>query len=227
VPALPIHPAGPAATVHTDDNVSTITFVTAYAKDERRQLADLLLRLGPDQPTLCEGWTTRDLAAHIVVRERRPDAALRGHVEHVRLAKAAQPYPAVVHELRTPPWWSPVSNPLTDGFANTAELFIHHEDCRRAQPDWAPRELDPGEERALWRSTRLLGAIALRRLGVPVTVRATGVGSFSVGRDPQVTIAGPAGELALFLSGRQRAARVEVTGSEADAERVRKARLGI
>ena len=25
-------------------------------------------------PPLCEGWTTRDLAAHLVVRERRPDA---------------------------------------------------------------------------------------------------------------------------------------------------------
>ena len=30
---------------------------------------------GPDGPTLCEGWQTRDLAAHLVLRERRPDAA--------------------------------------------------------------------------------------------------------------------------------------------------------
>ena len=30
----------------------------------------------PDAPTLCEGWKTRDLAAHLVVRERRPDATL-------------------------------------------------------------------------------------------------------------------------------------------------------
>ena len=208
--------------------------MTAYAKDERRQLADLLLRLGPDEPTLCAGWTTRDLAAHIVVRERRPDASagqlvrpLREHGEQVRLAKAAEPYPTIVHELRTPPWWSPVSNPLVDELTNTAEMFIHHEDVRRGTPGWEPRALDPGLERALWRAARFTGKVALRRLAVPVTVRATGLGSFTVGDDPQVTITGPAGELALFLSGRQGAARVEVTGPADLAERLRTARLGI
>ena len=64
-----------------------------YARRNAQQLADLLLQLGPDAPTLCAGWTTRDLAAHLVVRERRPDAMvgvlippLAGHAEHVRLA---------------------------------------------------------------------------------------------------------------------------------------------
>ncbi len=213
--------------------MSTITFVTAYAKHERRQLADLLLQLGPDAPTLNEGWTTRDLAAHIVVRDRRPDAMagqvlppLRGHGEHVRLAKAAEPYPTIVHELRTPPWWSPLSNPLTDELFNTGEFFIHHEDCRRAGEGWEPRRLDPGEERMLWRAAQLTGRLGLRRLGVPVTVRATGLGSFTIGDDPQVTLEGPAGELALFLSGRQRAARVSLTGPADATERLRKARLG-
>ena len=229
VPALPIHPAG----VHTRDNVSTITFVTAYDKLERRQLADLLERLGPDAPTLCAGWTTRDLAAHLVVRERRPDAILsgllpplRGHGEHVRLAKAAQPYPTVLHELRTPPVWSPLSNPLTGGLVNTGEFFIHHEDVRRGTPGWEPRELDLEEERALWRLATFTGRIGLRRLGVPATVRADGFGTFTVGTDPQVTLAGRPGELALFLSGRQRAARVEVAGPAAAADRLRTARLG-
>jgi uncharacterized protein (TIGR03085 family) len=214
--------------------VSTITFVTDYAKQERRQLADLLLTLGPDQPTLCEGWTTRDLAAHIVVRERRPDAMaaqllppLRAHGEHVRLAKAAEPYPTIVHEMRTPPVWSPVSNPLTDELANTGEFFIHHEDVRRAADGWEPRTLEPGEERALWRAAKLTGRLGLRRLGIPVTVRATGLDSFTVGENPQVTIDGAAGELALFLSGRQRAARVEITGPADLAERLRTARLGL
>jgi uncharacterized protein (TIGR03083 family) len=44
--------------------------VSDYAKRERVLFADLLARVGPDEPTLCAGWTTRDLAAHIVVRER-------------------------------------------------------------------------------------------------------------------------------------------------------------
>ena len=36
------------------------------------ELSDLLDDLGPDQPTLCEGWTTSAMAAHLVVRERQP-----------------------------------------------------------------------------------------------------------------------------------------------------------
>ena len=37
-------------------------------------MVGIMRAVGPDAPTLCEGWTTRDLAAHLVVRERRPDA---------------------------------------------------------------------------------------------------------------------------------------------------------
>ena len=44
------------------------------AKSERAALADLFVTLGPDQPTLCEGWDTKDLLVHLLVRERRPDA---------------------------------------------------------------------------------------------------------------------------------------------------------
>src|SRR5205823_1816728 len=39
---------------------------------ERREMCDLMLELGPEAPTLCEGWTAFDLAAHLVVRERNP-----------------------------------------------------------------------------------------------------------------------------------------------------------
>ena len=112
--------------------------MTDYARRERAALADLLLVTGPDAPTLCTGWLARDLAAHVVVRERRPDASaarmlppLRSYGEKVRLAKAAEPYEKVVDEVRNPPWWSPVSNRVTDELANGLELFIHHEDLRR------------------------------------------------------------------------------------------------
>ena len=122
--------------------MSTITYVTDLARRERSALADLLENLGPDQPTLCEGWTTRDLAAHVVVRDRRPDATigmlippLREHGERVRLAQAAKPYEVTLAALRTPPNWSLVSNPLVEGLTNSGEFFIHHEDARRAQAD--------------------------------------------------------------------------------------------
>ncbi|MFI5492088.1 TIGR03085 family metal-binding protein [Actinoplanes sp. NPDC051859] len=193
-----------------------------YARTERAQLADLLLQLGPDAPTMCEGWTTRDLAAHLVVRERRPDAMvgalvppLAGHTEHVRQSAAARQYADVLHDVRNPPWWSPLSNPLTDELANTVEFFIHHEDVRRAQPDWAPRELVPGHQAAIWKAAKLTGRLTLRGFGKPVRVRAPGYGEFQVANgEPAAVLTGDPGELALFLSGRQQVARVDVTGDE-------------
>ncbi|GAA3336758.1 TIGR03085 family metal-binding protein [Amorphoplanes nipponensis] len=209
--------------------------MTDYARVERRQLADLLLQVGPDRPTVNEGWTTRDLAAHLVVRDRRPDAMigvlippLAGHGEHVRRAKAAQPYPQVVQEVRTPPWWSPVSNPLVDALSNTVEFFIHHEDVRRATPGFTRRELEPGEQRALWSATKLTARLALRRAGLPVRIEAPGFGTLRVGAgEPVVTLTGEPGELALFVSGRQRVAQVEVTGAPAAVERLNTARIGL
>jgi len=208
--------------------------MTDFARLERLALADLSLRLGPDAPTLCAGWTTRDLAAHIVVRDRRPDLMaelllppLRGHGERLRTAKAAQPYESVLAEVRTPPPWSLISNRLTDELFNTVEFFIHHEDVRRGGPDWEPRTLDPEHERAIWRTTRLTARIGLRRLGLPARVHADGLEPFEVGENPQVSLSGPAGELALFLSGRQRAARVALDGPSDVVERLRRARLGI
>ena len=45
------------------------------ASRERAALVTTMRAVGPDAPTLCGDWTTRDLAAHLVLRERRPDAA--------------------------------------------------------------------------------------------------------------------------------------------------------
>ncbi|MET3426105.1 uncharacterized protein (TIGR03085 family) [Actinoplanes tereljensis] len=206
--------------------------MTAFAKSERHQLADLLLRLGPDEPTLCAGWTTRDLAAHLVVRERRPDSAigmlvppLRARGENIRLAKAAEPFERIVEQVRNPPWWSPVSNPLTDELANGGEFFVHHEDVRRGTDGWEPRVLGAEQAAVLWRNARFAGRMALRRAKIPArVVESSGLGEFTVGDNPQVTLRGSAGELALFLFGRQRAARVQIDGP---AERIRQARLGL
>jgi uncharacterized protein (TIGR03085 family) len=236
-PALHHHPAEPTAVVYTRDVVSTITYVTDFARRERLALADLLADLGPDQPTLCSGWTTADLAAHLVVRERRPDGsaglvigALAAHGERVRLAQRAKPYATTLSELRNPPWWSPVSNPLVDRLANTGEFFIHHEDVRRARPGWEPRPLAAEDAAALWRQARFRARLALRRLGVPIRVRADGFGELTVSggetAPPDETVlSGTPGELTLFLAGRKDAARVTLAGPA--AEKVRAARLNI
>jgi uncharacterized protein (TIGR03083 family) len=50
------------------------TAAPTLARAERAALCDLFDEVGPDAPTLCAGWTTRDLAAHLVIRERRADA---------------------------------------------------------------------------------------------------------------------------------------------------------
>ncbi|MEV0426704.1 TIGR03085 family metal-binding protein [Micromonospora sp. NPDC050495] len=205
-----------------------------YARSEREALADLLLDLGPEAPTINDGWTTRDLAAHLVVRERRPDAAggivlppLRRYGEAVRRRLAAGPYPELVARVRRPPRWSPVSNPLTDELVNTLEFFIHHEDVRRAQSGWRPRDLPAGLNAALWRRGALLARTALRRFPADLLVQAPGFGERKVGRGGErLRLVGAPGELVLFLSGRQRVARVQVDGPAAPAERLRSAPLG-
>jgi uncharacterized protein (TIGR03085 family) len=209
--------------------------MTRYAQAERRSLAELLRDLGPDAPTLCTGWTTRDLAAHLVVRERRPDAAaglvvrpLRGHGERVRSRTATTGYPELVDQVRRAPWWSPISNPLVDEAVNGLEFFIHHEDVRRAQPNWQPRQLPADQQAALWRRATGVAKLTLRRFRAAVLLQAPGYGEARAGAGgARVRLIGAPGELVLFLSGRQRAARVQVDGPPDVAEKLRAARLGL
>lgn len=147
---------------------------TNYSRAERVALCDLLEQLGPDAPTLCEGWTTYDLAAHLVARERRPDSGpgllfkpLAGWTEKVRQQQKDHPYPQLLHLIRSgPPPWSPFGMlPSIDAVANTVEFLVHHEDVRRAQPGWEPRDLEPAFEEVLWQ--RLRGAARLLFRGCP------------------------------------------------------------
>lgn len=142
--------------------------MSTHAKRERLLLADLLEAEGPDAPTLCEGWNTRDLAAHVVVRERRADAAgglllkqLAPRLERVQAEFAEKPYEELIQLIRTgPPRFSPFALKQIDEASNTVEFYVHTEDVRRAQPDWTPRPLDPVFQDALWsrleRTARLM-----------------------------------------------------------------------
>lgn len=207
----------------------------SVARLERAALCDLLDDIGPDQPTLCAGWTTRDLAAHLVVRERRPDAAagimlkpLAAHMERVRAATALRAYGSLVETLRTPPPWSLGAFGPLDRATNTLEFFIHHEDVRRAAPDWKPRPLSREYGRALWAYVPGAARLALRRLTFGVELTAPGHGTATVGHGAvQAHLTGDPGELALFLSGRQRVADVELTGPDELTAKLRKARLGL
>ena len=135
--------------------------MSTHAKRERLLLADLLEAAGPEARTLCDGWRTRDLAAHVVVRERRADAAggivlgvLKNRLERVQAEFAAKPYEELIQLIRTgPPRMSPFGLKQLDEAANTVEFYIHAEDVRRAQPDWSRRDLDPVFADVLWSRT--------------------------------------------------------------------------
>jgi uncharacterized protein (TIGR03085 family) len=198
-----------------------------HARRERQELAELMLSTGPDAPTLCEGWTTRDLAAHLVIREARPDAAVgivlppfAGWTERVQRATAVgQSYPELVRKVRTgPPTLSVFSVPGADGLANLLEYVVHHEDVLRAQPGWEPRVLAPDLADELWGRLRQMSRLMYLRMPVGVTlVRTDGAGGSVVAHkgDPMVTMSGTALELLMRTYGR-REVRVEMAG-EADA----------
>lgn len=207
--------------------------MSGLARQERQALCDLFLEVGPDAPTLCEGWQARDLAAHLVVRERRPDAAagivlpaLAGYLDRVqRSVRDGRSWPELVDRVRTgpPAPLRPVDDPL-----NTAELFVHHEDVRRAAPGWEPRTLPPGLDRALWSRTRMMARAAGRRAGVGLVVDAPGFGRVTARQgEPSATVSGAPGELLLYLFGRKDAARVTVGGDPSAIERLAAADLGL
>ncbi|MGW0993811.1 TIGR03085 family metal-binding protein [Streptomyces sp. NPDC002523] len=199
--------------------------MSTFAKRERLLLADLLETMGPEAPTLCEGWTTRDLAAHVVVRERRPDAAggllvkqLAPRLDRVMAEFTAKPYEELLQLIRTgPPRFSPFALKQVDEASNTVEFYVHTEDVRRAQPDWSPRELDPVFQDALW--SRLDRMAKVMGRGAPtglVLRRPDGQTAVAHRGTPVVTATGEPAELLMFAFGRQDTADVQLEG-DADA----------
>lgn len=207
--------------------------MTGFAHRRRLALVDLLVEVGPDAPTLCEGWLTRDLAAHLVVRERRPVAALglvvpplAGHLERARRAiRDNRSWEELTALVRGGP---PLPLRPVEELIDLTEFFVHHEDVLRADPERPVQPSEPGLERALWSQLRFLALRARRRLSGGVRLSAPGYGTLAVRAGEQaVTVTGAPGELVLFLLGRQGAAAVEVSGDPQAVARVRGADLRI
>lgn len=210
--------------------------MSRYARIERDALADALVAAGPDAPTLCEGWTTSDLAAHVVVRDRRPDTApgimLRAFADwtdRVRIGyRDGHPYPDLVAMVRSGPRWSPMILPALDELTNMIEFFVHTEDVRRGRPGWEPRPLDAELAARLWQRVRALARLRMRRFKATVRIECPGYGTVTTGAGgPAVTLTGEPGELMMFLFGRQRAARVGATGPDDLVAKVVGARFGV
>jgi uncharacterized protein (TIGR03085 family) len=204
------------------------------ASRERAELVTTMRDTGPDAPTLCGEWTVRDLAAHLVIRERRLDAApgimipaLAGYTarRQQHLTDTTQ-WPELLDMVASgPPLYSPFK--LLDPLVNTTEMFIHHEDVRRAGLGWQPRSLDGDLESALRRQVRLGARLSLSRAPATVTLQDSDGSTLAcVGKGPQCTITGSAPELLLFLSGRD-AVLIEFGADDDIAEQVRVARRAL
>lgn len=219
-----------------------MALVTAVPLDarERDELCDLFLELGPDAPTLCEGWTTADLAAHLVVRERDP-LAMPGilvprfsDVTERRMARQKErPWEALVHAVRDGPPIGPMAIPGVRVALNLPEFFVHHEDVRRANgggPRTDRADLDDG----LWGLLRRAGriwAVRLRGAGLDaVRVNVAGGPADTVvvkGGTPRARLAGTPQEIVLFLYGRRAVAGVRLDGDPAAVATVEATSFGI
>lgn len=196
----------------------------SLASAERAELCDLLREVGPDAPTLCTGWTTRDLTTHLLARERKPWAApgivvpqLEAITRRAMRGYADQPWPRLVEKLRGgPPPWSIYNVPKLDRMFNGNELFVHHEDVRRGGPGWQPRPPHAKRDDAVWRSLCASGRVLYRHSPVGVVLRRTD-GEEHVARrgERTVTIVGEPAELMLHGYGRE-AIQVELRGDPAD-----------
>ena len=207
------------------------------AQRERAALCDLFTEVGPDAPTLCGDWTTRDLAAHLVVRERRPDAAIgivlskaAGYTDKVQSSVATGEWDDLVDTVRSgPPIWSPTKIGAIDKAANTIEFFVHLEDVRRAGDDWEPRELDADLTEMLSSMLSKMAKRLVKSSPVGIVLEPDDGRTSIVAKqaEPSVTVSGSVGELVLFVYGRQAHSRVELAGDDASVAAVVDASFGI
>jgi uncharacterized protein (TIGR03085 family) len=214
-----------------------------HVQDERHALCDLLADVGPDQATLCAGWQTADLAAHLVLRERRPDAGagvmggpvarytrrVQGHISR------RHSFAELIELIRNgPPRLSMFGLPGADEKLNLVEYFVHHEDVLRARPEWQPRKVDPDLADVLW--DRLsLARLMLRKAPVGVELARADSGRAPTAqrsrrgrvritakaRTPVVTVTGDPVELTLWTMGRAGVADVRLEGADADVAALR------
>ncbi|HET6626907.1 MAG TPA: TIGR03085 family metal-binding protein [Nocardioidaceae bacterium] len=210
--------------------------MTAISQTERADLCDLALVLGEDQPTLCEGWTIKDLVVHLLVREGSPASVgisisrLAGLTDLASRRLAARDFTVLVERLRGgPPRYSPLRIGPVERLVNSIELFVHHEDIRRAQPDWSPRDLSPGAQNLLWKQLRLGAKRLVRDAKVGMVLERSDTDERAVlkASGSSVVVRGLPGELVLYVFGRRQQAEVEVLGSAADLAALDASDLGV
>jgi uncharacterized protein (TIGR03085 family) len=204
---------------------------------ERKELTDLLVELGPQAATLLPPWTTRDLAAHLVLREidslAAPGLVVPGPwgrlAERRRRALALKDFSWLCAVLRSGPRPGFFRIGWVRRFPSLNEFFVHHEDVRRANSR-GPRAHGQAMDEALWRNvTRSAWFLARRLHGLELELQWQGTDRSVRARRgaPIARITGPPGELLLYLFGRQQAAQVEISGPDAAIATLRRTPFGM
>lgn len=202
-----------------------------WAAREKQALVATLRQADPDADTLCQGWNVRRLLAHLVQREQGPVAMITDALARKppgeepslsRLcagARSASGYDELVSRFDAgPPRWSPMS--WAGEKINLVEYLVHHEDIRRGgdQPT-PPRTLEEDQERAVWSQLGMFARLGLRSAPDGVTLATPDGRTQTPKKGEGVVLTGPPSELALFVSGRREAAKVDVIGSKAAVAR--------
>lgn len=210
--------------------------MTNNAPSQRQRVTELFRSVGPGSPTLLPGWDCAMLAAHLVLRERRPDAALgilvpflAGHTERVQRRLASRPWEDLCSLVASgPPRLHPAR--WSRRFAEAADLvefYVHGEDIRRAQAARQPATVPAADEDAFWTRLRALSRVVFRSHPMAVVLQRESGERISAGKQPAavpqpaadaVTVSGLPSELLLHAFGRDRSdpsvARVTVAGDE-------------
>lgn len=196
-----------------------------FSASERRRLAELFRDLGPSAPTLCEGWTTHDLVAHLYVRENQPLAAAGMFLPPLssRLVKAVSAQKDRGFDELVADWEKGPGrfNPLrfADRAVNTLEHFVHHEDARRGGGEVHPRDFSAAVDKELMARLGKIAPLMLKGSDKPVVLTAPNAAPVVVnsGRkvadagDDVVRVYGDPGELVLWTFGRD-AVEVRIDG---------------
>ncbi len=199
----------------------------AVSRVERALLAETFERVGADAPTLSGHWTAHQLAAHLVLRESDPVSSFRASVPklgdaavHDLAARAA--FDDLVQRFRTgPPQLSVFRVPGVESRLNTLEHLIHHEDVRRAESNWQPRNLPAWAQDQIWRPLRVMARVIARQAPTALVIERSDTGESLVARKGSrpVVVRGLPVELALYVYGRRAVAQIHLDGGPDDLDR--------
>jgi uncharacterized protein (TIGR03083 family) len=203
--------------------------------DQRRRTADLLEQLTPEQwrqPSLCQGWTVRHVAAHLTLQQlrvrdtaafvaRNPSmlrrVTLNRFIHQSAVIESRLPVEEIVHRIRAM-IGSRRHNAFVTPLETLSDVLVHSQDI--AVPLGLHLQMDPtaGARAATrrWDTRRTWLSTVFQTLPLEgYRLTATDV-DWAQGKG--LDVAGPVGALLLLLTGRS-GALAQLTGEGADALR--------